>query len=230
MFVGETGIARILQRTCELLRAEPGLSGDVRRSGGIDLPMIQRHLNFWFSRSLDLHGSEVSTNAAAYFANGLKGRAKEDSHADHVAVEAVYPMTVFDQGRCEQRDVPMRNAMNEVLRDWYVTDCEAGVARWNALLERQGLSDRLSLPDRKFNRQIGTFANARFDPAGRQLSDADWTSRREEWLPSGADKAYLLSLMARPVVERGAFASYIAPPAKGINQRPVDFEYVRTDS
>ena len=230
MFVGETGVARILQRTCELMRAEPGVSGDVRRSGGIDLPMIQRHLNFWFSRSLDLHGGEVSTNAAAYFANGLKGRAREDSHEDHIAVEAIYPMVVVEHGRCEQRDVPMRNAMNEVLRDWYVGDCAAGVARWNALIERQGLSDRLYLPDRKFNRQIGTFSGVRFDPTGRQLSDEEWTRRREEWLPGSADKAYLLNLMAQPVVRLGAFANYIAPPSKGINQRPVDFEYVRTEN
>ena len=39
--------------------------------------MIQKHLNQWFSLSLDLHGSEVSSNAASYFANGLKGRALE---------------------------------------------------------------------------------------------------------------------------------------------------------
>src|SRR5213083_2997846 len=78
MFVGETGIARILERTCQLMR-QAGFSEDVRRVGGIDLATIQKHLNQWFSLSLDLHGSEVSSNAASYFANGLKGRAKEDT-------------------------------------------------------------------------------------------------------------------------------------------------------
>jgi len=230
MFVGETGIARILQRTCELLTGQRGVSGDVRALGGIDLPMVQRHLNFWFSRSLDLHGGEVSTNAAAYFANGLKGRAKEDRHEDHVAADAVYPMVVVEDGQCRRRDVPLRNAMNEVLRDWYVEDCAAGVARWNALLERQGPSDRLVVPDRKFNRQIGMFSNVRFDPSGRPLTEAEWTARRDEWLPTGADKAYLLSIMAQPVFERGVYANYIAPPAKGVNQQAADFEYVRTES
>src|ERR671915_670084 len=66
MFVGEAGIARILERTCQLMK-EAGFSEDVRTVGGIDLPMIQKHINFWFSQSLDLHGSEISSNAASYF-------------------------------------------------------------------------------------------------------------------------------------------------------------------
>jgi benzoyl-CoA 2,3-dioxygenase component B len=230
MFVGESGIARILQRTCELMKAAHGVAEDVRRAGGIDLPTIQRHLNFWFSRSLDLHGGEVSSNAASYFANGLKGRAREEQHDDHVLLNAVYPMLVVDEGRLESRDVPMRNAMNEVLRDWYVGDCAAGVDRWNALMERSGLSDRLVLPDRKFNRRIGMFAGLHFGPDGRPLSDSQWNERRDDWLPTVRDKAYLLGIMNAPVCEPGSFANYIAPPAKGINQRPVNFEYVRTEA
>jgi len=31
----------------------------------------------------------------------------------------------------------------------------------------------------------------------------------------------------RPVTERGRFANWIAPPARGVNGRPIDFEYVR---
>ncbi len=230
MFVGESGIARILQRTCQLLRESTSLSEDVRNLGGIALPMIQRHLNFWFSRSLDLHGGEVSTNAAAYFANGLKGRAKEETFQNHVLLNEIYPLTVVDDGRLVSRDVPMRNAMNEVLRDWYVGDCQAGVDRWNAVLERHGISDRLVLPDRKFNRLIGMFSGLHFDPSGRRVSDQEWARRNHEWLPGPADKAYLLSIMAEPVFERGRFANYIAPPAKGINQKPIDFEYVRTEA
>ena len=86
MFVGETGIARILERTCQLMK-EAGYSGDVRKMGGIDLDTLQKFINLWFSLSLDLHGSEVSTNAASYFANGLKGRAYEDKCDDHKALE-----------------------------------------------------------------------------------------------------------------------------------------------
>src|SRR5678816_1780845 len=154
MFVGETGIARILERTCQLMR-EAGFSGDVRKVGGIDIPTIQKHLNQWFSLSLDLHGGEVSSNAASYFANGLKGRAKEDTYEDHVVKNAYYNMEFFEQGRPVTKEVLLRNAMNEVLRDWYVGDCAAGVERWNRVFETHGMSDRLKLPDRKFNRNIG---------------------------------------------------------------------------
>lgn len=102
--------------------------------------------------------------------------------------------------------------------------------RWNRLLERDGFSDRLYLPDRKFNREIGMFRGRHFDPWGAPLSDEEWGRRRDEWLPTAADKAYLLSIMAEPVYQRGRFANYIAPPVKGINQQPIDFEYVRTEA
>jgi benzoyl-CoA 2,3-dioxygenase component B len=228
LFVGENGIARILQRTCELMKASgSGFSGDVRRIGGMDLPMIQRHLNKWFSASIDLHGSEVSTNAASYFANGLKGRAREGSHPEHRALHQTYQVSVLQEGEWATRSVPIRNAMNEVLRDWYIGDCEKGVERWNRILERNGLSDRLYVPSRRFNRKIGIYAGRPFDPQGHLLTAEEWAARAGDWLPTEADKAYLKHVMAAPVYAVGQFANWIAPPPKGINQRPVDFEYVR---
>jgi benzoyl-CoA 2,3-epoxidase subunit B len=228
MFVGETGVSRILERTCQLMK-QSGFSEDVRGMGGIDLPTIQKHLNQWFSLSVDLHGGEISSNAASYFANGLKGRAKEDSFEDHVARNAFYRMEIFEDGRPGTKDVPLRNAMNEVLRDWYVDDCAAGVERWNRVLQHYGISDRLRLPDRKFNRHIGMYSTFHFTPEGLPLSEEEWRRRQFEWLPSASDREYLLSIMAAPVYDCATFANYIAPPRRGINQRPVDFEYVRTE-
>jgi len=229
MFVGETGVARIIERTCEILKATPGVAEDVRAKGGIDLPTLQKHLNYWFSLSLDLHGSEVSSNAATYFGNGLKGRAQEEAYEDHRVLDSIYPMAMHEEDRVVTKDVPMRNAMNEVLRDWYVGDCASGVARWNKIFERHGLSDRLRLPDRKFHRGIGMYSGFRFDPDGRPLSEAAWARRRDEWLPSEEDKKFLRSIMAEPIFEPGIFANYIAPPRRGINRMPINFEYVRTE-
>jgi benzoyl-CoA 2,3-dioxygenase component B len=138
-------------------------------------------------------------------------------------------MEFVDNGCVTVKEVPMRNAMNEVLRDWYVGDCSRGVERWNRILEHYGVSERLRLPDRKFNRGIGMYSGVYFDPEGHQLSGDEWNRRRHEWLPSDADREYLLSIMASPVYERGTFANYIAPPRRGINHKPVDFEYVRTE-
>jgi benzoyl-CoA 2,3-epoxidase subunit B len=230
MFVGESGITRILERTCELMRNQTGLSEDVRKVGGIDLPTLQKHLNFWFSRSLDLHGGEVSTNAASYFANGLKGRAYESTFEDHKALHGTYQVEMLVEGRLVTKDVPLRTAMNEILRDWYDADCRKGVERWNKVLARCGLSDRLYVPDRKFSRHIGIYSGLKFDPQGMPISDEEWERRRHDWLPSEADKAYLASIMCHPVIEPGQFANYIAPPSKGINQKPVAFEYVRREA
>ncbi|MGZ5969371.1 MAG: benzoyl-CoA 2,3-epoxidase subunit BoxB, partial [Polyangiales bacterium] len=72
MFVGESGVQRIVERTLQLMK-EAGMSADVRKLGGIDLPTMQKYLNLWYTLSLDLFGGEVSSNAASFFAAGLKG-------------------------------------------------------------------------------------------------------------------------------------------------------------
>jgi benzoyl-CoA 2,3-dioxygenase component B len=190
---------------------------------------MQKFINLWFSLSLDLHGNEISTNAASYFANGLKGRAQEEKWEDHVVTEKAYDLEVAADGRLERRAIPMRTAMNEVLRDWYVGDCQAGIERWNKIFARHGMSDHLRLPDRKFNRGIGMFSSLHFDPDGTALTDEQWERDKHTWLPSTADREYLLSIMAQPVYEPGKFANYIAPPLRGINRMPIDFEYVRTE-
>src|SRR4029078_8624206 len=92
MFVGETGLLRVVQRACELMKKNA--SEDARAEGGIDLPTMQRYMNFWYSVSLDLFGGEISSNAATFFASSLKGRAKEESYPDHKALDAVYAMNV----------------------------------------------------------------------------------------------------------------------------------------
>ena len=167
MFVGETGVERIVERTAELMKLDP--NGDARAQGGIDLATIQKFLNLWFALSLDLFGGEVSSNAASYFAAGLKGRAKEESYPDHKALDASYRMPVPKEGALAEEDVPLRNAMNEVLRDEYVEDCQRGVDRWNKRLEEAGLQERLHLPSKRFYRHIGLYADMPFDPAGRLL-------------------------------------------------------------
>jgi benzoyl-CoA 2,3-dioxygenase component B len=232
MFVGESGLARILERTCQLLR-ETGFSGDVRKAGGIDLPLIQKFVNFWFSQSLDLHGSEVSSNAAAYFSNGLKGRAEEDKFDDdHILAANMYALDMIDDsGRIIRQEVPMRNALNEVLRDWYVGDCQAGVDRWNKrVLEAHGMSERIVLPSRKFNRHVGVYSGKHFDPFGNPMTPEEWERKKYEWLPSPEDKLFLHSIQATPVYKPGSSPTTLRRPQRGINRQPIDFEYVRTET
>ena len=228
MFVGETGIMRIVQRACELMRehrvSDPA---DVRTHGGIDLPMLQRYLNFHYSVSLDLFGSEISTNAANFYTAGLKGRFEEGKKADdHQLKQATYPVSLLEGGAITTSEEAALTALNERLRDDYIADCARGVARWNQILERAGMDFRFTLPHRGFHRAIGLFAGTHVSPDGRVVSKAEWAARRDEWLPSEGDRAYVISLM-KPVVEPGKFAHWIAPPPRGINGLPIDFDYVR---
>jgi benzoyl-CoA 2,3-dioxygenase component B len=226
MFVGETGVERIVQRTAELMKADP--NEDVMKQGGIPLDMIQRYLNLWFALSLDLFGGEISSNAASFFADGLKGRYKEETYQDHLALSETYRMTVPRDGRVAEEDVPLRNAMNEVLRDAYIEDCQRGVDRWNKRLAEAGLSARLALPSKRFYRHIGIYADMPFDPQGQFLDKAEWDRRRGEWLPSDADRAYVANLQ-KSVRDPGQIANWIAKPARGIKGLPFDYEYVRLE-
>jgi benzoyl-CoA 2,3-dioxygenase component B len=225
MFVGESGVQRIVKRACELMKS-PG--GDVRAQGGIDLPTIQKYLNLWYTLSLDLFGGEVSSNAADAFAAGLKGRYKEDKYSEHKLVDSFFAMDVLENGKVVHKDVAMRNALNEVLRTEYIKDCQRGVDRWNKTIKDEGIDFELTLPSNKFHRQIGMWAGSYFTPAGEQIDAATWTAKRSQWLPDENDEVYVKSLMV-PVTEPGKMAGWIAPPAKGINALPNDFVYVRLD-
>src|SRR5205807_1456215 len=113
--------------------------------------------------------------------------------------------------------VPLRNAMNEVLRDGYVEDCQRGVDRWNKVLAEQGVDFRFTLPSRRFHRHQGIFVDVHFDPAGKPISAEELKRRQDEWLPSAADRAYVKSLQSRAVTKPGEMANWIAPPPRGIN-------------
>ena len=228
MFVGESGVSRVLQRTCQVmneLRTDD--VGRLRAAGVIDLPTLQRYLNFHYSVTIDLFGADQSSNAATFYSSGLKGRYEEGKRADdHRLHDQHYKVLEVVDGRLQEKEVPMLNALNEVLRDDYIKDSNAGVGRWNKVMEKAGIDFRLTVPHKAFNRQIGALAGVRMSPDGRVVSEQEWRMREAEWLPSDADRAFVASLMGRGV-EPGLFAGWIAPPVMGINRQPVDFEYVR---
>jgi len=228
MFVGESGVARVIQRTCQLMNElKTDDPARLRAAGVIDLPTLQRYLNFHFSVTIDLFGADQSSNAAIFYSSGLKGRYEEGRRVDdHLLKGQTYKVLAVDGTQLVEREVPMLNALNEVLRDDYIRDSVAGVERWNRVIAKAGLPHRLTVPHKAFHRNIGTLAGVKVSPDGQVLSATEWQARADEWLPSAADRAFVASLMGR-VVEPGHFAHWIAPPAIGINRQPVDFEYVR---
>jgi benzoyl-CoA 2,3-dioxygenase component B len=225
LFVGQTGVQRVIRRTCELMNEHN--TDDVHPHGGINLDLLQKYINFWYSSSLDLFGSEQSTNAASYFAAGLKGRAYEaKKYEEHALNNQFYDLTILQNGALATQSIPLRNAMNEVLRDDYIADNEKSLEKWNLELAKHNVGRQLYLPSRRFNRTVGIYTERRFDPEGNIVSEADWQSSKHQWLPSDEERAYVKSLM-KPVYARGQYAGWVAPPLKGINALPNDFEYVK---
>jgi benzoyl-CoA 2,3-dioxygenase component B len=223
MFVGETGIGRVVKRTLEVMKE---LGSDdparVRAAGAVDLPTLQKYLNFWCSSSLDLFGSEISSNSAANFANGLKGRPDESQYEDHVLREKTMALVVPEG----EQQVPMLNALNEVMRESYLKDCEIGLKRWNRQIERAGFPFRLTLPSSRFRRSIGAWAGQPVDPQGKMIPKEEYEKRLPDWIPSETDRAFVHSLQQK-VVAPGKMAAWIAPPERGINNLPVEYEYVK---
>ena len=228
MFVGESGVSRVIQRTVNAMNElKTDDVGKLRAAGVIDLPTIQRYINFHFSVTIDLFGADESSNAATFYSSGLKGRYEEGKrNDDHGLKGQTYKVLAVKDGTLVEREVPMLNALNEVLRDDYIVDSVAGVERWNRVISKAGLPFKLTVPHKAFHRNIGALAGAKVSPDGRVLSQAEWAAMQDQWLPSDTDRAFVASLMGR-VVEPGKFANWIAPPVMGINRQPVNFEYVR---
>jgi benzoyl-CoA 2,3-dioxygenase component B len=228
MFVGESGVSRVIQRTCQVMNElKTDDPAKIRAAGVIDLPTLQRYLNFHFSVTVDLFGADESSNAANFYSAGLKGRFEEGKrNDDHVLRGDTYKVLAVRDGRLVEREVPMLNALNEVLRDDYIRDSAGGVERWNRVIEKAAIPFRLKLPHKAFHRKIGALASVHVSPDGQFISPIDWALNETQWLPTPEDRAFVASLMGR-VIEPGRFANWIAPPAMGINRQPANFEYIR---
>jgi benzoyl-CoA 2,3-epoxidase subunit B len=224
MFVGTTGIDRVVERTAQLMCEND--TDEVVAHGGIPLVTIQKYLNFHYSVSLDLFGSETSTNVANYYTAGIKGRWAEGRRRDDhkLTDDSIMVDTVLD-GAVAQSEVAALVGLNTDLRREYIDDCRNGVTRWNRILEQAGLPQRLHLPHIAFNRRVGAFSGIEATPDGEVIGAEEWERRKGEFLPTDLDKTYVRSLM-RPVHERGRIAAWIAPPRQGINGKPFDYEYV----
>src|SRR5438034_5391164 len=214
MFVGTTGVDRVVERAAQLMREHD--TDDIAPHGGIPLPVIQKYLNFHYSVSLDLFGGETSTNVANYFTSGLKGRWQEERRKDdHVLTGEVTAVEQIDGGRIVAAELPALTALNHDLRTQYIADCQTGITRWNRILASNGVTGPgLRLPHVGFNRKVGLFAGCHITPDGQITGAAAWDAGRPAWLPTPADKAHVESLM-RAVYEPGKIAAWLAPPPNG---------------
>ena len=232
MFVGETGVQRTIEATCAAM-AKAGIKDPdnieaARKLGVVDLPLLQRKLNFHASVTRDLFGAEISSNAAEAFSSGIKGRFNEGNLKgdDHLLQDATYPVTRVVDGRLVVEEAPALRALNARLLDDFIVDCQGGIDRWNKSVEKAGIAFKFVQPHKGFNRRIGEFAGKRVSPAGEVLTEDQWTAQSGDWLPNDDDMRFIGSLM-KPCHEPGQYASWIAPPRVGVNNQPGDFEYVK---
>ena len=229
MFIGEDGLRRVIARTLELMAAHD--TADVFPHGGIPLAVIQRFLNFWAPRIYDLFGNDESPRAAEAFDAGIKGRIHESAYAEHARLaEPVSIERRVHEGQSDtfvSVEVPMRDALNGVMRREYLKEVNLLMSRWNRTIRRAGIASELALPHQRFNRKFGVYAGLAFSPAGEPVAPSVFESMRDRWLPTPSDRAQLAALM-QPVREPGKIAAWIAPPQRGINNQPaLDFHYVR---
>jgi benzoyl-CoA 2,3-epoxidase subunit B len=225
MFVGTTGVDRVVARSAELIREYD--TYDIGPHGGIPLDIIQKYINFHYTVSLDLFGGETSTNAANYFTAGLKGRWQETRRRDdhQLTEDSTFLDKPTPEGTWSQEEVQTLLALNFDLRGEYIADCQTGVKRWNRILAEYGIEYRLALPHPGFNRKVGMCAGYHITPGGEIVDAEAWAAGKRKWLPTDEDLAFVRSLM-RPVYERGKIAAWVAPPTNGINGKPFDYEYV----
>lgn len=225
MFVGTTGVDRVVQRSADLIREHD--TTDIASHGGIPLEIIQKYINFHYSVSLDLFGSETSTNAANYYTAGLKGRWQEERRKDdHVLTDdSLFLDKPNSDGTWGREELSALLALNLDLRGEYIADCQNGLNRWNKILDDSGISFRFALPHFGFNRDVGVYSDHRITPDGTVVDSATWEAARSRWLPTSEDLTFVRSLM-HPVYEPGKIASWVAPPKQGINGKPFDYEYV----
>ncbi len=224
LFVGQTGVQRVIRRSAEVMKQYD--RDDIAKYGAIPLSLLQKYINFWYSSSLDLFGSEISSNAANYFAAGLKGRAYETKiFTEHKALNQIYRLPILLNGALLEKEISLRSAMNEVLRDAYTDDNHKALAKWNKELNDHHIDLSLTLPHKRFNRTVGEYAGHYFSPEGDPISEQDWQKNRDQWLPTKEERNFVKSLM-QACTNEGEVAGWIASPNKGINGQSLDFKYV----
>src|SRR5437588_201968 len=153
-----------------------------RRSGNPDKPRILEAFNqpcddwlnfFCFTMFTDRDGKyQLSALAESGFeplARTCQFMLTEE--AQHLFKEDVFTLPVVEDGRLIERVVPMRNALNEVLRGEYVRDCVRALERWNKYIADEGVDHQLTLPSTRFHRHVGEYAGHFFDVDGSLRSE-----------------------------------------------------------
>src|SRR5437867_5229277 len=156
LLTGHTGLARVL------------------KARKIPVPLIQKHVNKWFSVALDLFGVDNSSSAYWFYVWGLKGR--------------------YDEGSAS--GPADKDKLNELSRGHYLKEVRGLVDSLNKLIPEG--EPHLTLPDTRFHRSIGEHAGSLHSAGGDLLTPEAYAKHLDEVLPNALDKAALADLVKEP--------------------------------
>jgi benzoyl-CoA 2,3-epoxidase subunit B len=145
----------------------------VVKAGVIPAWLIQKYLNKWISESYDLFGTDHSSSAHWAYVWGVKGRYDEP----------------------QNQNAPDLDDINDYNRNLYRDEVATLIQRLNNSLKPG--EKHLYAPDIKFNRSIGKWAKQMYHPqTGLPMEEKEYAQRRDEFLPTAADKKLLLDIIA----------------------------------
>jgi benzoyl-CoA 2,3-dioxygenase component B len=156
-----------------LLTGHTGLTR-VIKAGKVPIPLIQKHINKWFSVALDLFGVDASSSAYWFYVWGLKGR--------------------YDEGKTDV--VPDRDRLNELARQHYLKEVGGLIEALNKIIPED--QPKITLPDLKFHRSIGEYAGQTYSVRGDLLTAEAYAKHLEEALPNEEDKVRLAEIFKQP--------------------------------
>lgn len=165
-----SGFAPLAQSMIPMLREESfhlgtGHDGIKRivKAGVVPLPVVQKYINKWIPVSNDLFGVDQSSSAHWFYVWGLKGR--------------------YDEAQNQQ--AADLGHMNEHNRNLYYAECLKLIEQINKHVPAG--QTPLYVPNPKFNRHIGEFANQPFSVTGELLSPEKYAEHTREMLPQEED-------------------------------------------
>ena len=184
MFVGETGVGRTLQRTCEAMVQARHRRSLRHREGArargdrpADHPEEDEPALHACRSTSSAPRSRPTPRTSTTPASRAASR-RPRSTTITASPTAIYPVSKLVDGEVKLVDEPALTALNMRLRDDYVVDCAKGVERWNKIIEKTGVKFRLELPHVAFHRHIGEFKDVKVSPKGDAIGEAAWARTR----------------------------------------------------
>jgi len=152
------------------------------KAGVLPLDLLQRYFNKWISTAHDLFGTDTSSAAEWAYVWGIKGRWEEREKASAEVVAD-------------------RHHLNEESRQHYHDEICEEVRRMNELISDSDL--HLSVPDQRFNREIGEYGGGRFTIQGEAFDGDEeaWKAYLNEVLPGEKDEMMLADLFEKEWIE-----------------------------